>query len=190
MILAEGAHNQFGDLPSTARQEMLIQQWLLARPEFAEYLPTRQMVRYPEPWMGRVDLMKSLQGWTDTSVIHFGKLANFGEQIFLSVRFTDWNDPLLTQDTAKNWARAFRNQIQGYVHSYRAVTGVDLSATGAAARELAERDLLPSFHIRRQMRRQQAPAPGVLAPVQPRGFSPNGAKSVQQRVPEPATRRS
>src|SRR5262249_16104772 len=33
-VLTEVAHNQFGALPATARQEMLIQQWLLARPEF------------------------------------------------------------------------------------------------------------------------------------------------------------
>jgi hypothetical protein len=48
-LLAEGAHGQFGDLPSTARQEMLIQQWIMARPEFREFLPTRIMVAYPEP---------------------------------------------------------------------------------------------------------------------------------------------
>ena len=45
LILSQGAHNQFGDLPSTARIEMLMQQWLLARPEFREFLPTRIMVR-------------------------------------------------------------------------------------------------------------------------------------------------
>ncbi|HEY5800259.1 MAG TPA: hypothetical protein VIT92_08555, partial [Burkholderiaceae bacterium] len=55
LILSQGAHNQFGDLPSTARIEMLMQQWLLARPEFREFLPTRLMVAYPEPWMDRVD---------------------------------------------------------------------------------------------------------------------------------------
>ena len=41
LLLAEGAHNQFGDLPWTARHEMLMQQWLLARPEFREFLPQR-----------------------------------------------------------------------------------------------------------------------------------------------------
>ena len=29
LLLSEGAHNQYGDLPWTARQEMLMQQWLL-----------------------------------------------------------------------------------------------------------------------------------------------------------------
>ena len=58
LVLSEGAHNQYGDLPSTARIEMLMQQWILARPEFREFLPTRTMVAYPEPWMDRVDAMK------------------------------------------------------------------------------------------------------------------------------------
>src|SRR5262245_60052151 len=75
LILSQGAHNQFGDLPSTARVEMLMLQWILARPEFREFIPTRIMVAYPEPWMDRVDAMKKLQGWTDTSVLHFRNLA-------------------------------------------------------------------------------------------------------------------
>ena len=41
LLLAQGAHNQFGDLPWTARAEMLIQQWLLARPEMREFLGGR-----------------------------------------------------------------------------------------------------------------------------------------------------
>ena len=62
-------------LPSTARIEMLMQQWILGRPELREFLPTRIMVAYPEPWMDRVDAMKKIQGWTDTSVLHFRDLA-------------------------------------------------------------------------------------------------------------------
>ena len=85
------------------------------------------MVAYPERWMDRVDAMKSLQGWTDASVLHFRDLGEFGEQILLSIRFGDWsdvNDPL----QAANWARFWRPEIQGYIHAYRAVTGVDLTA--------------------------------------------------------------
>ncbi|MBL8149968.1 MAG: hypothetical protein JNN15_08565, partial [Blastocatellia bacterium] len=33
LVLSESAHNQYGDLPSTSRIEMLMQQWILARPE-------------------------------------------------------------------------------------------------------------------------------------------------------------
>jgi hypothetical protein len=127
LLLTQGAHNQFGDLPSTARQEMLIQQWLLSRPEFREFLPTRNAVAYPEPWMDRVEAMKFLQGWTDTSIIHFHNLAVFGEQILLSIRYGAWsavNQPA----QAANWARYWRAEIQGYIHAYRAATGVDLSS--------------------------------------------------------------
>ena len=126
LLLAEGAHNQFGDLPSTARSEMMIMQWLLARPEMREFLGGRIMVPYEEEWMDRVDTMKTLQGWTDTTVTHFRDLGVFGEQILLSVRYGNWsviNDP----QEAANWARAWRPEIQRYVHAYRAATGVDLT---------------------------------------------------------------
>ena len=126
LILSQGAHNQFGALPSTARIEMLMQQWMLARPEFREFLPTRIMVAYPEPWMDRVDAMKKLQGWTDTSVMHFRNLAMFGEQVLLSVRYGAWSD-IYEPTPAFNWARFWRPQVQGYIHAYRAATGVDLS---------------------------------------------------------------
>jgi hypothetical protein len=127
LILSQGAHNQFGDMPSTARIEMLMQEWLLARPEFREYLPTRIMVAYPEPWMDRVDAMKKLQDWTDTSVLHFRNLGIFGEQLLLSIRWGAWSD-VQEPTQAFNWARFFRPQGQGYIHAYRSVTGVDLSA--------------------------------------------------------------
>jgi hypothetical protein len=126
-ILTEGQHNQYGDLPSTARIEMLMQQWILARPEFREFLPTRIMVALPERWMDRVDAMKHLQGWTDVSSLHFRNLANFGEQVLLSIRFGDWNN-VTDANSAANWARFWRQEIQGYLHAYRAATGVDLTA--------------------------------------------------------------
>jgi len=127
LILSQGAHNQFGDLPSTARIEMLMQQWMLARPEFREFLPTRLMVAYPEPWMDRVDAMKKVQGWSDTSVAHFRDLAMFGEMLLLSIRTTHWSDVYEPND-AFAWARFWRPQAQGYMHAYRAVTGVDLTS--------------------------------------------------------------
>lgn len=126
LLLTQGAHNQYGDLPWTARQEMLMQGWLLARPEMREYLPSRVMVDYPEPWMDRVETMKTLQGWTDTSVLHFRDLGVFGEQILLGIRFGAWPSVIEPQFAA-NWARYWRPEIQGYIHGYRAVTGVDLT---------------------------------------------------------------
>src|SRR5215213_9397651 len=41
LLLAEGAHNQFGDLPWTARAEMLMMQFILGRPEMREFLRGR-----------------------------------------------------------------------------------------------------------------------------------------------------
>lgn len=153
MQLAQGAHNQFGDLPWTARVEMLIQQWLLARPEMREFLPSRPMVPYTEAWMGQVDTMKKLQGWSDVSVTHFHDLGVYGEQILLSVRYTDWI-PIINQDEAKNWAHYFRPEIQGYIHSYRAVTGVDLTAEVTEPQQAAARNTPPSVHLRRRLASQ------------------------------------
>jgi len=126
LLLAEGMHNQFGDLPWTARAEMLMQQWFLSRPEVREFLHSREMVPYPEPWMGQVDTMKNLQGWTNTNVRHFRDLATYGEQILLSVRFANWSNIPDAQE-ARQWAEDWRPEIQGYLDSYRAVTGVDLT---------------------------------------------------------------
>lgn len=127
-MLAAGAANQFGELPSNARQEMLMQQWLLARTEMREFLGGKIMVPYPETWMDRVDNVKSMQGWTDVSVVHFHDLAVYGEQIVLSVRYGAWSLTTTTAAQAANWARYWRNEIQGYIHAYRAATGVDLTA--------------------------------------------------------------
>ena len=149
LLLTEGAHCQFGELPSTSRIEMLMQQWMLARPEFREYLPTRISVAYPERWMDRVDAMKTLQRWTDTPVMHFRDLAVFGEQILLSIRFGAWatvNDPL----QAANWARFHRSAIQGYNYAYGAATGVEL--TSEASGQLKEaRAAQPWVHLKNRL---------------------------------------
>jgi hypothetical protein len=154
LVLSQGAHSQFGDLPPTARIEMLLQQWLLSRPEFREFLPTRVMVAYPEPWMDRVDSMKSLQGWTDTSVMHFHNLAVFGEQILLSIRYGNWS-VVVEPTQAFNFARFWRPQVQGYIHSYRAATGVELGADIVDSRVDAT---LPSVLLQRRMAGQHRTA--------------------------------
>jgi len=127
LLLAEGAHNQYGDLQSTARAEMLVMEWLLSRPEMREFLGGRVMVPYPETWMDRVDSVKAMERWTDVGVTHFRDLGVYGEQILLSIRFGNWsvvNDP----QQAANWARYWRPEIQRYTHAYRAATGVDLTS--------------------------------------------------------------
>jgi hypothetical protein len=154
--LSQGAHNQFGDLPWTARAEMLIMQWLLARPEMREFLRGRYMVPYQEPWMGAVDSMKKLQGWTDTTVIHFHELAVTGERVLLSIRYRDWVDIENTQEQAKNWARYWKPEIQRYIHGYQAVTGVDLMSDITDTRDAAERFLQPSTLLQRRLSAQRA----------------------------------
>lgn len=141
LLLAEGAHNQYGDLPSTARVEMLQQQFLLARPEIKTYLGGREMVPYAEAWMDSVDTMRTLQGWNKASINQFRDLAVYGEQIVLSVRYGNWN---LVNDPAQaaNWARYWRPELQRYIHSYRTVTGVDLSA--------ALDTRMPAVHLKRK----------------------------------------
>ena len=155
LILAQGAHNQFGDLPWTARVEMLIQKWLLARPEIREFLGGAPMVPYKESWMAHVDSMKTLQGWTDVTVSHFRDLGVFGEQILLSVRHADWNSDDVTQANAYNWAIYWRPEIQSYIHSYRAVTGVDLSSELTDSRSAAARYVQPAIHQMRRLNQQR-----------------------------------
>lgn len=156
LILAEGAHNQFGDLPWTARVEMLIQKWLLSRQEIREFLGGRIMVPYSEPWMGIVDGMKTLQGWTDVSVRYFRDLGVFGEQLLLAIRYGNWSD-INDELSAKNWANYWRFAIQGYIHAYRAVTGVDLAAFTNSVRLPADSYVQPSLLLRNRLSAQQRP---------------------------------
>jgi hypothetical protein len=149
LLLAQGAHNQFGDLPWTARVEMLTQQWLLARPEMREFLQSRPMVPYKEGWMGQVDTMKTLQGWSDVTVTHFRDLGVYGEQILLSIRYGDWID-VNDENASKNWARYWRPEIQAYLHAYRAVTGVDLANTESVDYAM------PAIHLQKRLATQRA----------------------------------
>ncbi|MGE3312981.1 MAG: hypothetical protein AB7O66_23685 [Limisphaerales bacterium] len=171
LILAQGAHNQFGDLPWTARVEMLIQKWLLSRPEIREFLGGAPMVPYKESWMAHADSMKTLQGWSDVSVSHYRDLGVFGEQILLSVRYADWNSDDATQEGAYTWAIYWRTEIQSYVHCYRAVTGVDLTAGTLDAGRVADRYEQPSVHQARRLKQQRDRAGGTGAPI----VRPNGA---------------
>jgi len=176
IILTEGSHNQYGDMPSMARQEMLMQEWILARPEMREFLPTRVMVAYAEPWMDRVDAMKKIQGWTETSVYHFRDLGVFGEQILLSIRFAAWSEAFNAEQGA-NWARFWRSEIQGYVHAYRAVTGVDLTADPTSTEQASLRFLPPSAHLQRRLVAQvqkllPQPAAKAFAQQQARSLTP------------------
>jgi hypothetical protein len=146
LVLAQGAHNQFADLPVAARAQMLAMQEILARNEMSIFLGGRPMVPYEEAWMDRVDTMKSIMGWPDASITHFFHLAKHGEQLVLSIRHGRWNEAGRVAADAEVWADTFRSSIQFYVHAYRAVTGVDLAVRPDAT--------MPSTLISRRLRRQ------------------------------------
>ena len=170
LILAEGAHNQFGDLPWTSRVEMLMMQWFLSRPEMREFLRGRAMVPYEETWMGQVDTMKRLQGWTDTSITHFRNLGIYGEQILLSIRYGDWTAEN-NQNAAKVWARYWRPEIQGYIHAYLAATGVNLSEDVVDLRAAPTRYVQPSTLLQNRLASQTS---GGELPSSTRALSPSG----------------
>jgi hypothetical protein len=126
LILSEGAANQFGDLPATARQEMLIQQWLIGRSEMRDFIGGRPSIVYPEGWMGHMDTLRQLYGWVDGSIRHYRDLAVYGERLLLSVRWGDWTS-VTDNFFATSWLTFWRAEIQCYVHAYQAVTGLDLN---------------------------------------------------------------
>jgi hypothetical protein len=176
LLLAEGAHNQFGDLTWTARGEMLITQWILARPEMREFLRGRYAVPYQEPWMGAVDSMKRLQGWHDTSITHFHELAVTGERILLSIRYGDWLNSNNIEEQAKNWARNSKPEVQLYLFDYQTVTGQDLTSVTTDTRDAALRFVQPSALLQRRLTRQRAktiasPSAGMRALVPPAPMS-------------------
>lgn len=150
LILSQGAGNQFGDLPWTARVEMLMQQWILGRPEIREFLGRRPMVAYAEDWMANADTLKTMMGWTDTSVVHFRNLAVMGEQLLLSMRWHAWGSES-DSTVARDWANYFRPEIQGYIHAYRVATGVDLSVEAKDAQATAERNQSPAVLLERRL---------------------------------------
>ena len=72
----------------------------------------------------------------------------------LSIRYGDWSDvqePL----QAFNWARYWRPEIQGYIHAYRAVTGVDLAVETTDTKVDAT---LPSVLLQSRLATQQRTA--------------------------------
>ncbi len=147
LLLAEGNHNAYQNLTWTVRQEMMVQQYILARQEMREFLGGRPMMPYQERWMDKVDTMKMLQGWDSTSIIHYYDLAYCGEKLLLGIRYGNWNNVGVGANQASNWAVAFRNLAQKYIHGYQTVAGVDLSADAAVGASSDSRATQPSLLI-------------------------------------------
>ncbi len=150
LALSYGTHNQYGEMAVTARAEFLVMQFLLRQPQMGDFLGGRPMTPYPEPWMDRVDTMRSIQGWGDASVMHFHDLATISERLVLTLRLGGWSDVNVGANEAGAWADAFRPDIQRYAAAYRAITGVDLARTADAT--------MPSLLISRRARSQRVRA--------------------------------
>jgi hypothetical protein len=152
-----------------------------------EFLPRRIMVDYPEAWMDSVETMKTLQGWTDTSILHFRDMAIFGEKILLSVRYGKWTDEI-HQEAAANWARYWRPEVQGYVYAYRAATGVDLAATTVTGQVNAT---LPAVLLQQRLPEQaQAEGAGQAIQADGAGRAVAGAQQRRRAVSDGSQRRA
>lgn len=154
LLLAEGNHNAYGNLTWTARHEMLMTQYIISQEETRIFLGGRPMVPYPESWMDRIDTVRNMMGWGSTSITYFYDLAIHGEKILLAIRYGNWSDANMPATSAANWAIAFRDSIQKYIHGYRTVTGVDLSADSNSNN--AARTIQPSVLIQRRIAEERA----------------------------------
>ena len=121
LLLAEGAHNQFGDLPSDGAGRDADQQWLLARPEMRDFLaaghgPVQGALDGP----GRHDEdAAGLDGHQRHALPRPGRFRRADPAVHPLRRL----DRRSTTRTAANWARYWRPEIQSYMHAYRAATG-------------------------------------------------------------------
>lgn len=151
LLLAEGNHNAYYNMTYTTRHEMLTMQYLLSQQEMQTFLGGRPMMPY-ETHIGVLDTVKTIQGWDPVGTLHYYELANAGEQIVLSIRFGNWNDPssMFNATDAGIWAIEFRDLISTYINAYRNVTMVDLSAD-AHRSSVEERAIQPALLIQRRL---------------------------------------
>ena len=154
LLLAEGNHNAYGNLTWTARHEMMMTQYIFAREEVRQFLGGRPMVPYPERWMDRIDTVRSMMSWGGTSITYFYDLAIHGEKLLLSIRYGNWSDANMPVASAANWAMAFRDSVQKYIHAYRTVTGVDLSADATGKGSI--KNIQPAILIQRRVLEERA----------------------------------
>jgi hypothetical protein len=157
LLLSEGYHNAYMNMTWTTRMEMRMMQYILARPEMKMFLGGRPRVPYPEQWMDKVDTMKQIQGWDNSSTLHYFDLANAGESILLGIRFGDWTTSSFTAESASNFIIALRPQIQTYISALFSVTGLNLSADSAQPVTAEQRAMQPAVLIQRRMQAAQRP---------------------------------
>ena len=90
---------------------------------------------------------------------HFRDLAVFGERLLLSIRYGNWS-VINDSRAAENWARFWRPEVKTYMHSYRAVTGVELGGRAQETIDVSRdgRYMQPSVHLRRRLDQRRRPA--------------------------------
>ena len=92
--------------------------------------------------MGPVDAMNKLQGWIGHARCCTSATWPCSASSCCSGSGSAPGRTVIEPEQAANWARYWRSEIQGYIHAYRAVTGVDLIQR--------RRPSIPGFHLRRR----------------------------------------
>ena len=115
-LLNEAVHPALEDVTRAARRDMLLALYALGRPELRPLLPIRRHVVLPEPWMPAVDALATLERWPQVSAGIYGRLADAGERILLSVRFGGWAQAA-DGERAVGWARFWRAELHDYALS-------------------------------------------------------------------------
>jgi hypothetical protein len=133
---------------------MSLIQELLNSQEIGRFLGGPSMGRYPQPWLERLDTLRRLMRWGSASMVEFWNLARSGEQILMTARFGAFHAGQTNPLVADQWANSLRNEIEQYVHSYRAVTGVDLGAKLVSGQSVDATQ--PSVYLRRNEARHRA----------------------------------
>ena len=109
----KGPTTNTATFPGRPDTEMLLEQWLLARPELREFLPTRVMVAYPEPWMDRVDAMKSCSGLDRHVRALLPRPRRCSANSSCCRSGSAIGATVFDRNQAGNWARYWRQEAQG-----------------------------------------------------------------------------
>jgi len=97
--------------------------------------------------MDRIDALKTLKGWTSTSVVHFRDLAVYGEQILLSVRWGADEFLIVLSDVPLVGAALFAERVRAAVEDLSEGSPERLTCSGAVV-ELGRHES-PAAAIRR-----------------------------------------
>lgn len=162
--LAMGAHNQLWEVTRRIRRDMLVQQWILSRPEVTEFLRVPAMVDMREGWMSALAAYRdrknqqsrsasrsgnygSVSGNSSQSALvvqQFHRLACKSEIMVLGARWGGWSNEDMVGKSAEGWLNEVQHDIKDYISDYREVTRlVNLDVETADPQALALREMQP-----------------------------------------------